>query len=201
MAEWLCIEWKECKISTYLPTYLPTYEFDLKKIGWRGPGLPEWLGIEGKGCKILSRLSLSEGSQLEVSSAHWNHHSCAVQCTVLQTFGSVSSVQSDRLSNIVRAGLAKPQWYHCQQRAWTPNSAALQIRPVVLQCTCNTCDFDSWAENRLTLHRRIFHISPIRGRKGFWFLLEKTFQKLFSYGEHFVYSFINHNLYLMHLCL
>ena len=30
----------------------------------RGPG------IEGKGCKILSRLSLSVGSQLEVSSAH-----------------------------------------------------------------------------------------------------------------------------------
>ena len=57
---------------TYLSTCLSTnlYKFDLKKVGWRGPPLPEWLGIEGKGCKILSRLSLSVGSQLEVSSAH-----------------------------------------------------------------------------------------------------------------------------------
>ena len=55
-------------LSTYLSTNL--YKFDLKKVGWRGPPLPEWLGIEGKGCKILSRLSLSEGTQLEVSSAH-----------------------------------------------------------------------------------------------------------------------------------
>ena len=133
-------------------------------------------GIEGKGCKILSRLSLSEGSQLEVSSAHSaasNHRSSEA---LLQTFslqcavGSVSSVQSDRLSNIVRPGLAKPQWYHCQQ-SLNPPSSSSSANPsnCAVQCNCNACDFDSSPENRLTLHTRIFHISPIRVWKGFAF--------------------------------
>ena len=92
-----------------------------------------WMvGIEGKGCKILSRLSLSAGSQLEVSSAHWNHHSCTVECfDLFSTVGSVSSVQSDRLSNIVRPGLAKPQWYHCQQSLNPHPTGAVQIHPAV----------------------------------------------------------------------
>ena len=94
----------------------------------RGPG------IEGKGCKILSRLSLSVGSQLEVSSAH------SVPGSALQHWDRCHCLCSRVTDCLTLWGQA---WLNLNgitaSRAWTPIQqeqckSIQQCTAVQLQC-------------------------------------------------------------------
>ena len=157
---------------TYLSAYLSTnlYKFDLKKVGWRGPPLPEWLGIEGKGCKILSRLSLSEGTQLEVSSAHSEHCCSELLCRLCSRVTDCLTLWGQAWLNLngITAG-----------RAWTastanpPSAAVVRLQYMWLWQL-------GWKQIDIA-HKDFPHQSN-QGQEGFLvFAWEKIFSKIISF--------------------